>query len=260
MDQRRILIKIGGQAFTGEKGFGELARGISAHPEVEVVIVHGGGAEISQALKEARRPTQFVDGIRVTRGADMRIVDQVLSDTVNPRIAGWLEAHGVACCRLSGKTRELLVVKPFIKDGRDYGYVGEVDRVNPRVVREALAEGRVPVISPISANDRGVVHNVNADNAAAALAAALQSTDLVFVTDVPGVRAGGETCARLDIAQTRQLIADGTIQGGMVAKITAGRRALEQGVPRVHIIAWEGERTFRQIVTAQRGGGTVLVC
>lgn len=258
--QRRIVIKIGGRAFTDESGFGQLAQGILDHPEAEVIIVHGGGSEISQALEAAQRPTRFVDGIRVTQIEDIRIVDRVLSEKVNSRIAGWLEGHGVKCRRMAGKTQNLLIVTPLIKDGEVFGYVGEVDRVNPQVIQGTLIKGMVPVISPISVDAHGEIFNVNADSAAAALAAGLNSTDLVFITDVPGVQAEGETCARLDITQTEKMIDAGTIQGGMVAKINAGRKALEQGVPRVHIIAWEGPETFDQIISAEGSGGTVLVC
>ncbi|MGB5986237.1 MAG: acetylglutamate kinase [Desulfobacterales bacterium] len=260
MSPRRILIKIGGRAFAGQEGFDQLAQGIRDHSQVAVIIVHGGGAEISQALKAAQRPTQFIDGIRVTQAEDIRIVDQVLSETVNARIAGWLEAEGVSCRRLAGKSRNLLLVTPLAKKGHDFGYVGQVAEVHPQVVEEALAEQRVPVISPISADSRGALFNVNADSAAAALAAGLHCTDLVFITDVPGVQVDGQTCVRLEISQTQKLIESEIIQGGMVAKIQAGQDALEKGVPRVHILAWQGVQTFRQIVAGGRTGGTVLVC
>jgi acetylglutamate kinase len=92
----RILIKIGGRAFEGESGFKDLAAAIKSNPDIEVIIVHGGGAEISQALKKAHRETVFVDGIRVTRAEDIKIVEDVLSGTVNERIAGWLSKNGIA--------------------------------------------------------------------------------------------------------------------------------------------------------------------
>ena len=260
MARRRVVIKIGGRAFAGEDGFRQLAQGIRNHPEIEVLIVHGGGAEISHALKAAGRPTQFVDGIRVTRSDDIRIVDRVLSESVNSRIAGWLEKSGVASCRLAGKTGQLLVVTPLIKGGRDFGFVGEVQRVNPGVVLDALNAGQVPVISPISVDARGALFNVNADSAAAALAAALGCTDLIFITDVPGIQAEGRICEHLEIGQAIELIAKGAIQGGMIAKIKAGIRALESGVSRVHITAWAGEQGLDRIVSKPGRGGTVLVC
>ena len=101
----RILIKIGGRAFEGKQGFKELALAIQSTRDAEVVIVHGGGAEISQALRDANRQTHFIDGIRVTRAADIKIVEAVLSNTINQRIASWLEQNGVSCSPMSGKTR-----------------------------------------------------------------------------------------------------------------------------------------------------------
>ena len=179
--KHRILIKIGGRAFGGENGFKELAVALKSIPNLELIIVHGGGAEISQALKDAKRETQFIDGIRVTRAADIRIVEDVLSGTVNLRIASWLENHGVGCRRMSGKTDKLLVVSPLTRGGLDWGYVGEIKTVNAAVMLETLKAGHVPVISPISADESGASYNVNADSAAAALASAAGCTDLVSV-------------------------------------------------------------------------------
>jgi acetylglutamate kinase len=254
----RILIKIGGRAFEDEGGFRELSQAILSVKGVEVIIVHGGGAEISQALKDAGRPTEFIDGIRVTRAEDIQIVEAVLSGTVNQRISSWLEANGVSSIRMSGKTQRLFVVEPLIRDGRDLGFVGKIKEVNPAVVTEAIQSGQVPVISPISANEMDASYNVNADNAAAALAAAAQCTDLVFVTDVPGVLIDEQTRPSLSITQAQTLIAEGVIKGGMVAKMESAFQALNQSVPRVHIIQWQGTHTLQEIVQQQCNAGTTV--
>jgi acetylglutamate kinase len=255
----RILIKIGGRAFEGEAGFGELAQAIRENPEAEVIIVHGGGAEISQALKAAGRETVFVDGVRVTQAEDIRIVESVLSETINARIANWLSAAGVRCRRMSGKTEGLFLVEPLLaRSGKTMGYVGKIVKVNPAVVRKAMAQKETPVVSPISADAEGQSYNVNADSAAAALAAAAGCTDLVFVTDVPGVVAGGEMQACLKIEQAKGLIADGTITGGMVAKMESVFDALEGKVPRVYVIQWQGPDTFGRIVAQTAVPGTCV--
>jgi len=254
--KRRILIKIGGRAFEGESGYSELARAIVADPARHVIVVHGGGAEISAALKAADRPTEFIDGIRVTRAEDIRIVESVLSETVNRRIAGWLEANGVPCRRMSGKTDGLLVAKPISRGGHDYGFVGDIVRVNPHAVEAALREGRVPVISPISADAAGVSYNVNADSAAAALAAALGCADLLFITDVPGILVADVPQVRLTLSQATRLIAEGDIRGGMVAKIESARTALAKGVDRVYVGAWQGADTLSEIVSGTCRYGT----
>jgi len=254
----RILIKIGGRAFEGEKGFRELAGAIKSSKKVEVIIVHGGGAEISQALKDAGRKTEFIDGIRVTRAEDIKIVEKVLSGTVNQRISSWLNANGVPSMRLSGKTGGLLVVEPLTRGGRDLGFVGKIKQVNPAVVIKAIHSGRVPVISPISANEKGESYNVNADSAAAALAAAARCTDLVFITDVPGVLVGDQIQPSLSVQKAQSLVADGIIKGGMVAKMESAFEALNQKVPRVHIIQWQGALTLKEIIDQRGQAGTTI--
>ena len=254
----RILIKIGGRAFEDEQGFRELAGAIKSSRKVEVIIVHGGGAEISQALKDAGRQTEFIDGIRVTRAEDIQIVETVLSGTVNQRISSWLDTNGVASLRMSGKTQRLFVVDPLIRNGRDLGFVGKIKQVNPAVVIDAIQSGKVPVISPISANQKDASYNVNADSAAAALAAAARCTDLVFITDVPGVLIGDQTRSSLSKKEAQKLIADGIIKGGMVAKMESAFEALDQDVPRVHIIEWQGPDTLRSIIIRKSIPGTVI--
>jgi len=256
--KRRILIKIGGRAFEGEQGFKELAAAIKSNHELELIIVHGGGAEISQALKNAKRKTEFIDGIRVTRADDIRIVEDVLSGSINQRIADWLSANAVACKRMSGKIENLFLVEPMTRGGLNWGYVGVIRQVNAAVVLEALKNGQVPVISPISADEQGASYNVNADSAAAALAAASSCTDLVFITDVPGVLVNDEIQPSLTVKQAQSLIADGAIKGGMVAKMESAIEALEQKVPRVHIIQWQGPETLTNIGDQKSMIGTVI--
>ena len=257
--KKRILIKIGGRAFEGASGFKELAEAIIANQAFEVVIVHGGGAEISAALKAAGRPTEFIDGIRITRAEDIRIVEGVLSETVNSRIAGWLTENEVACRRMSGKTGGMLVVEPLTRGGRDYGYVGRIKQVNPLVVENTLEENCVPVISPISADNSGASFNVNADRAAAALAAAIGCTELVFITDVPGVLIDDLPQHQMTISEATARITAGDIEGGMVAKIESAIQALEKGVNRIYIGQWQDANTLYEIGTGSPSSGTWLL-
>jgi acetylglutamate kinase len=254
----RLLIKIGGRAFETQGGFSELAGAIKKSQGTEVAIVHGGGAEISKALQAAGRQTQFIDGIRVTQAEDIKIVEDVLSGTINERIAEWISAGGVVSRRMSGRTENLFLVKPLTRGGLNWGFVGQIKQVNAGVVLHAIKAGQVPVISPISADENGASYNVNADSAAAALAAAAQCTDLVFVTDVPGVLVREQIRPSLTVAQARALIADGTIKGGMVAKMEAAFEALANNVPRVHIIQWQGPDTLSDLVAEQFNYGTVI--
>jgi len=152
----------------------------------------------------------------------------------------------------------LLVVEPLTRQGRDLGYVGKIKQVNAGVVLDRLKSGQVPVVSPISANEKGQSYNVNADSAAAALAAAVQCTDLVFVTDVPGVLVDDEIRPSLSVQKAHALIADGTIKGGMVAKMESAFEALHQKVPRVHIIQWHGAQTLHKIIIGSPDTGTTI--
>lgn len=255
---KRILIKIGGLAFEGENGFQELAEAIKAHANDEAMIVHGGGKEISQALKDAQRTTVFIDGIRVTQAEDIEIVESVLSGTINHRITSWLEAFGLQCQGMSGKSRGLFLAKPLKRQGQDFGFVGEIHQVNPSVVLEALKLGKVPVISPISADENGDSFNVNADTAASALAVAAECTDLVYLTDVPGVRVDEETQKSLSVQEAKRLIANGIIEGGMVTKMESAFEAVNGNVSRVHITCWEGPKTFDCLLDRSSDAGTVI--
>jgi acetylglutamate kinase len=246
--KRRMLMKIGGKAFDDRKGFIELADAIKENPTVDFIMVHGGGAEISQALQAAGRPTHFVDGIRVTQAEDVAIVEKVLAE-VNARIAGYLEEGGVSCRRLSGKSESLLVVEPLKRGGQDFGFVGEIKEVNPAPILISLADGRVPVVSPVSICEDGGTYNVNADSAAAALAIASECTDLLYFTDVTGVQIDGALRPLLSIGEARRFIADGKIKGGMVAKLESAFEALSGKVPRVHILKWQGPETMRELVS-----------
>jgi acetylglutamate kinase len=253
----RILIKIGGRAFEGQEGFVSLAKAIRSTDHIQIIIVHGGGSEISQALKEAHRETAFVDGIRVTPAEDIEIVEDVLSGRINKRIAAFLSENGIPCRRLSGKTDHLFMVKPLIRQGRTLGYVGEIKHVNPKPVFDSLESGHVPVVSPISADGDGNSYNVNADIAAAVLAVASQCSDLVYLSDVPGVCTKDTILPSLTIRQARRLIADGTIIGGMVAKIESACEALNGQVKRVHITRWHGPDTLRNIIKKEPTGTTI---
>ncbi len=256
--KHRILLKIGGRAFEDQQGFKELATAIKSGHDLELIIVHGGGAEITQALKMAKRETEFIDGIRVTRSEDIKIVEDVLSGIVNLRIASWLGGNGVECRRMSGKTANLFRVEPLTRGGLNWGYVGEIKQVNAAVVLENLKKNKVPVISPISGDEKGASYNVNADSAAAALAAAAACTDLVFITDVPGVMVDSQIMPSLSVKEAQSLITDGIIQGGMVAKMESAFEALDKKVPRVHIIQWQGPDTLKNLISRQSVSGTTL--
>ena len=150
------------------------------------------------------------------------------------------------------------MVEPLRRQGHDFGFVGKIRQVNPDVVLDALKTGRVPVVSPISADESGESYNVNADSAAAALSASARCTDLVFITDVPGVLVEERICPSLTVQKAKALIEDSTIKGGMVAKMESAFEALDNNVPRVHIIQWQGPSTLESIITGNFTTGTTI--
>ena len=159
---------------------------------------------------------------------------------------------------MSGKTEGMLIVEPLMRGNRDYGFVGQINQVNPSVIEKSIEENCVPVISPISADKNGSSYNVNADSAAAVLAGAIGCTDLVFITDVAGVLIGDQPQGRLTIDQATASIESGDIQGGMVAKIESAIQALEKGVDRIYIGQWRNANTLQEIGTGQSTFGTWL--
>ena len=159
---------------------------------------------------------------------------------------------------MSGKTENLFLVEPLARGGLNWGYVGKIKRVNADAVLKTILERKLPVISPISTDEKGASYNVNADSAAAALAAAIRCTDLVFITDVPGVLVDNEIRPSLSVQEAQTLIAKGIIKGGMLAKMESAFEALHQKVPRVHIIQWQGPHTLHKIIKGKPDTGTTI--
>jgi len=254
----KLLIKMGGRAFDDKSSYLQLAHAIKALADTSVVIVHGGGAEITNALKQANRPTRFIDGIRVTEQEDIAIVEKVLSGAINSRITAYLEEGGLPCVGMSGKSGGLLIAEPIARQGQQYGYVGQIKKVNPDVVWQAWQQGCTPVVSPISADESGNSYNVNADSAAAALAVGAGCTDLLYFTDVPGVKSGDQLLVSLSMPQAEQLIRQGVIKDGMVAKMESAFAALQGGVARVHITCWQGPDTLKNNLTHATASGTTI--
>lgn len=247
----RLLLKIGGRAFADKSVYKELADDIKSL-DAEVMILHGGGSEISEALKAANRDTVFVDGVRVTQQEDVEIVEHVLSEVVNSRIAEYLSEYGIDCARMSGKSDALLVAQRTTRNGKDIGLVGEIVQVNPWIVLDAFNNNKIPIISPISADEHGVTYNVNADTAAAALASGAHCTDLVYFSDVPGVMdENNMALPTLSVDAGNFLIQTGIISGGMTAKMESIFNAVENGVQRVHITQWQGPDTLKHVVNGK---------
>lgn len=244
-----IVIKIGGNEIDDSTFLAELAstvRGLQA----PVVIVHGGGKEISQLQQVMGITPQYVDGLRVTDAPSLAVVEMVLCGLVNKRLVRVLVNAGVDAIGMSGVDRGLVRAVAMRHDHHDMGFTGEIVHVRGEVITDALAQGVTPVIAPVSLGDDDPTnYNVNADHVAGAIAAAIQAERVVFLTNVEGVLVNGAPVAQLTAAQAQELIEDGTIFGGMIPKVKTALGVLQTGVPRAAITNLTGLKSH---------GGTVF--
>ncbi len=256
--RKRILLKLGGKAFNHSSGFRWLANACQLLSTIDFIIVHGGGKEITSALKKAKRPIRFINGLRVTPAEDIEIIEKVLSDSVNSKIYELLSRNGIRCSQLSGRTNHLLEVEPYSQYQMDLGYVGRVKKVNPEPVLSCLKTNRIPIISPISEDSSGNPYNVNADEAAAAIAIGTKCTDLIFFTDVPGVKINGQICPSMKSGEAEFFIKSGIIIDGMIPKLQSAILAVNNEVDRVYITQWQNEQTLLEYVKNNYQSGTLV--
>lgn len=249
------VLKIGGRPQSDPELAALVAEVALQAPEsgpASLVIVHGGGDEVSTLQKTLGGSAQFVNGRRVTTAQDIEIIRMALSGSANKRLVSDLVCRGVRAIGISGEDASLIAATPLDPDR--LGHVGAPQRINVSLIWHLLDGGYVPVISPVSRNgssELGRALNVNGDDAASAIAVALAADELLLVADVPGVLVDGGPVARLDTRTARTLIENGTAKGGMAAKLEAAMAALEGGVDRVRIADLKG------ITDPQRGTSLV---
>ena len=225
------VLKIGGWAQADPR----LASAIrTATTSDHVVVVHGGGDEVSALQRRLGLTPKFSDGRRVTTGDDLALVQMVLSGSANKRLVAALVSEDVRAVGISGEDDGLLRARATSRE--TLGEVGAPTRVDARLLEVLIGNGIVPVISPLARDEvTGLPLNVNGDDAAAAIAIAIGAEELVLVADVPGVITDGVVLADLDVEHAAALIDNGTARDGMAAKLHAARRAVELGVTRVRI-------------------------
>lgn len=227
-----VVIKVGGNELNRDDFTTKLAQTIAGIVRQQpCILVHGGGRTVDDLLDRLDIVPTYVDGQRVSDEATLDIVEMVLSGQVNKQIVLALQQAGVDALGVSGVDRGLLCAEQW---SPALGRVGRITQVRGDVLLDLCAEGVVPVLSPISAGLDGR-YNVNADHAAGAVAAAIGASSVVFVSNVPGVRIGDASALQLTVDEIEQLIADGTISGGMIPKVRAALDALQRGVATVVI-------------------------
>jgi acetylglutamate kinase len=227
------VIKVGGRPQSDPTLAERVARAAAGNP---TIVVHGGGDEVTALQAAMGIVPQFVDGRRVTTAADIDLVRMALSGSANKRLVAALNARGATAIGLSGEDGALLTAAPC--DPARLGHVGTPDRVNVALFSMLLSAGYLPVISPISAStdlSLGSALNVNGDDAAAAIAAAMQANELLLISDVEGVLLDGAVVTELRAGDVRSMLAGNAVTGGMRAKLQAALVAVNGGVERVRI-------------------------
>ncbi|MBD3388523.1 MAG: acetylglutamate kinase [Candidatus Altiarchaeales archaeon] len=255
-----FVIKFGGETLLDKDVVDSVAKDLILLNAlgIRTVVVHGGGVEISEAMEKFGKKPAFVKGLRVTDRETMDIVEMVLSGKVNQQLVGVIHKHGGEVIGLSGKSGCLFEAVKQKKKKVDLGQVGEIRNVNPKIVKTQLDSGYIPIISPIGLTREGDTLNINADTAAAELAASLKAKKLIILTNVEGVLDKKRKLVhRLTVTEANRLIRDDVIVGGMIPKIKACTHALKNGVERTHIIKASKHAILEEILTVT-GTGTMI--
>jgi acetylglutamate kinase len=260
-EQKTFVIKYGGAAMVDEQLKDTFAQDVTLLKKigVRIVIVHGGGKEVTDIAAKLGIASRFVDGQRYTDPEMMAVVQMVLAGKTNKEIVARINQQEGDAVGLCGIDDRLLLVRKHTEGGVDLGLVGEIVRVNTEFLNLLFTHGTMPVIAPVGVDTSGQVYNVNADIAAGSIAAALQAEKLVYLSDVEGVMAGGELVHSLDRAHAAALVDEGVISSGMLPKIRSAFGALDAGVNKVHIIDGRVKHSLLLEIFTNEGVGTEVV-
>lgn len=260
-ERTTFVIKYGGAAMVDEDLKETFAQDVTLLKKigVRVVIVHGGGKDITGLAAQIGLESRFVNGVRYTDAAMMNVVQMVLGGKTNQDIVARINRHDGGAVGLSGIDKGLFTVERTTDDGADLGFVGEVTRVNTAFIESLLAQDILPVIAPIGVDAAGQTYNINADTAAGSLAAALKAEKLVYLSDVPGVLVDDVLLPSLDQAKAAELVESGVVGGGMLPKLRSAFGALDAGVNKVHLIDGRVKHSLLLEIFTTEGVGTELV-
>ncbi len=263
-NRKIIVVKYGGSAMSNEELQLSVIKDVTLLKLVgfKPIIVHGGGKEISRWVGRVGKESEFVNGLRVTDAETMEIAEMVLGK-VNKNLVRMVEELGVRAVGISGKDGCLLKVKKKYSDGQDIGYVGEVTNVDPKILFDLLEKDFLPIVAPIGIDDNYDTYNINADDAACAVAKAVGANKLAFLTDVEGlykdINDKSTFISRISADQVDKLIEDGWIGGGMLPKLNNCTDAIRAGVNRVHILDGRMPHCLLLEIFTNQGIGTAII-
>ena len=263
-NRKIIVVKYGGSAMSNVELQKNVIKDVALLKLVgfKPIIVHGGGKEISRWVGKVGKEAKFMNGLRVTDEETMEIAEMVLNK-VNKSLVTMVEELGVKAVGISGKDGGLLQVDKKYADGQDIGYVGDIKQVNPKVLYDLLEKDFLPIVAPIGLDDNFQTYNINADDAACAIAKAVNAEKLAFLTDIEGlyrdINDKSSFISRLTADQAEELIGQGCIGGGMLPKLGNCTSAVKNGVNRVHILDGRIPHCLLLEIFTNEGIGTAIV-
>ena len=263
-NRKIIVVKYGGSAMVDEDLKKQVIQDVTLLKLVgfKPIIVHGGGKEISRWVGKVGKEPEFINGLRKTDAETMEIAEMVLNK-VNKSLVSLVEGLGVLSIGISGKDGGLLKVKKKYSDGKDIGFVGEITEVNPKILYDLLEKDFLPIVCPIGMDEDSNSYNINADDAACAIARAVSAEKLAFLTDIEGVYKDPDDkstlISELTVSDAKKLITDGSIGGGMLPKLNNCIDAIDNGVSRVHILEGRIAHCLLLEIFTNKGIGTAIL-
>ena len=263
-NRKIIVVKYGGSAMVDEELKKSVIQDVVLLKLVgfKPIIVHGGGKEISRWVNKVGKEPKFVNGLRVTDAETMELAEMVLGK-VNKELVSLVESLGVKAVGLSGKDGGLLKVEKKFSDGQDIGFVGNVTEVNPKILSDLLEKDFLPIVCPIGMDSEYAAYNINADDAACAIAKAMHAEKLAFLKDIEGVykdpKDPESLISKLFVKEAKELISNGNVGGGMIPKLQNCIDAIEEGVSRVHILDGRIKHCLLLEIFTDKGIGTAIL-
>ena len=263
-NRKIMVVKYGGSAMIDEKLKKEVIEDVVLLKLIgfKPIIVHVGGKEISRWVDKVGMDTKFVNGLRVTDEETMELAEMVLAK-VNKELVAKVQTMGIKAAGISGKDGGLLTVKKKYSEGEDIGFVGDITNVDIKILEDLLEKDFLPIVFPIGMDDNGVSYNINADEAASAIATALKAEKLAYLSDVEGVRMDPDdpesVISELYPSEAEELIRKGIISGGMLPKIENCIDAINKGVSRVHIMDGRVPHGLLLEIFTNKGIGTAII-
>lgn len=258
---KTFVIKYGGAVMTDEKLKQTFAKDVTILRKIgiNIIIVHGGGKEITETATALGIDTKFVDGQRYTDEKTIEVVLMVLAGMINKEIVNLVNTNGGNAVGLCGVDNMLLKARKLMKNGTDLGLVGEITSVNVPFLGLLLQNGMMPVIAPVGVGENGQLFNINADLAAGAVAVALKAEKLVYLSDTEGILVRDKLISTLTKSEAGKFIGDGLIFGGMIPKVTSAFDTLDAGVNKVHIIDGRIKHSLLLEIFTDEGVGTQMI-